>query len=152
MTIADLSEVWVTAMVPEAEISAVAHGQDAEVALDAYPHDVLRGKVAFVSDVIEPDTRRDKLRIAFPNADYKLKPNMFATATLIGPPRNLVVLPASAILMNNDRVTVFIETAPWTFQRRTVTADLQDDGSAAIIAGLSGGEKVVVAGGVLLND
>jgi hypothetical protein len=33
-----------------------------------------------------------------------------------------------------------------------VTADLQDDGSAAIIAGLSGGEKVVVAGGVLLND
>ena len=30
---------------------------------------VLHGKVLFVSDVIEPDSRRDKLRIAFPNPD-----------------------------------------------------------------------------------
>ena len=70
MTIADLSTVWVTALVPEKDIAAVAKDQDAEVTLVAYPDTVLHGKVLFVSDVIEPDSRRNKLRIAFPNADY----------------------------------------------------------------------------------
>jgi hypothetical protein len=36
----------------------------------AYPGRVLHGKVLFVSDVIEPDSRRNKVRIAFANADH----------------------------------------------------------------------------------
>ena len=48
------------------------------------PTGLLRGKVLFVSDVIEADSRRDKVRIAFANSDYALKPNMFATVTLDG--------------------------------------------------------------------
>jgi cobalt-zinc-cadmium efflux system membrane fusion protein len=77
---------------------------------------------------------------------------MFAQATLMGPAQNRVVLPMSALLMNNDRVTVFVETAPWTFERRTVDADLQDGATATIRAGLTGGEKIVIKGGILLND
>ena len=84
MTIADLSTVWVTALVPEKDVAAVSKNQDAEVSLAAYPDRVLHGKVLFVSDVIEPDSRRNKIRIAFANADYALKPNMFATVTLSG--------------------------------------------------------------------
>ena len=67
MTVADLSTVWVTALVPEKDVAAVARNQEADVSLSAYPGKVLHGKVLFVSDVIEPDSRRDKLRIAFPN-------------------------------------------------------------------------------------
>src|SRR6202789_2037533 len=58
MTIADLSTVWVTAMVPEKDVAAVSKDQDAEGSLVAYPERVLHGKVLFVSAVIEPDTRR----------------------------------------------------------------------------------------------
>ena len=152
MTVADLSEVWVTAMVAEVDIAKVFKDQDVEVTLAAYPGEVLKGKVLFASDVIEPDTRRDKVRIAFANPDHRLKPNMFATAALLTPPKQRVVLPASAILMNNDRITVFVETAPWTFERRTVQADLLDDGSAVIQSGLAGTERVVIGGGILLND
>ena len=61
MTIADLSTVWVTALVPEKDIAVISRNQDAEVSLVAYPDRVLRGKVLFVSDVIEPDTRRNKI-------------------------------------------------------------------------------------------
>ena len=73
-----------------------------QVSLLAYPDRVLHGKVLFVSDVIEADSRRDKIRIAFANSDYALKPNMFATVTLTGPEQSQVVLPSSALLMNND--------------------------------------------------
>jgi membrane fusion protein, heavy metal efflux system len=152
MTIADLSTVWVTAMVPEKDVAAVSKDQDAEVSLVAYPERVLRGKVLFVSAVIEPDTRRNKIRIAFANPDYSLKPNMFATVTLTGTARSQVVLPASALLMNNDRTSVFVATAPWTFERRIVDPQLEEGSSVAIRSGVAAGEQVVVKGGILLND
>jgi cobalt-zinc-cadmium efflux system membrane fusion protein len=152
MTIADLSVVWVTAQVPEKDVGAVAKDQAAEVRLAAYPDEMLRGKVLFVSDVLEPDTRRDKIRIAFQNPDYRLKPNMFATVTVQGAPQSRIVLPTAALLMNNDRTSVFVETAPWTFERRVVEPQLEEGQSVAIRSGLTGGEKVVVKGGILLND
>jgi cobalt-zinc-cadmium efflux system membrane fusion protein len=152
MTIADLSTVWVTAMVPEKDVAAISKDQKADVSLVAYPGQVLHGKVLFVSDVIEPDSRRNKVRIAFANADHALKPNMFATVTLLGAPRSRVVLPTSALLMNNDRTTVFVAVAPWTFERRTVDLDLDEGTSVAIRSGVNAGDQVVVKGGILLND
>jgi membrane fusion protein, heavy metal efflux system len=152
MTIADLSTVWVTAMVPEKDVGAISKNQDADVSLMAYPDRVLHGKVLFASDVVEPDTRRNKVRIAFANADRALKPNMFATVTLIQAQRSRVVLPSSALLMNNDRTTVFVATAPWTFERRIVDPELEEGTSVAIRSGVNAGEQVVVKGGILLND
>jgi cobalt-zinc-cadmium efflux system membrane fusion protein len=152
MTIADLSTIWVTALVPESEVAAVSKNQDANVALSAYPDRSWSGKILFVSDVIEPDSRRNKVRIAFANSDYALKPNMFATVTVVGPQRSQVVLPSSALLMNNDRTSVFIATAPWTFERRNVEPQLEEGSSVAIRSGVTAGEQVVVKGGILLND
>lgn len=152
MTIADLASVWVTAMVAEKDVAAISKNQDAEVSLMAYPDRVFRGKVLFVSDVIEPDTHRNKLRIAFSNADHALKPNMFATVTLLGAPRSRIILPSSALLMNNDRTSVFVAVAPWTFERRVVDPDLEEGTSVAIRSGIDAGDQVVVKGGILLND
>ena len=152
MTIADLSTVWVTALAPEKDLAAVARDQDAEVSLAAYPQRVLRGRIAFISDLIEPDSRRNKLRIAFSNADYALNPNMFATVTLSGPSQPRTVLPTSALLINNDRTSVFVAVAPWTFERRAVETQMEEGASVAIRSGLKAGEQVVVKGGILLND
>jgi cobalt-zinc-cadmium efflux system membrane fusion protein len=152
MTISDLSTVWVTALVPEKDAAAVSKNQDAEVSLVAYPGRVLHGKVLFVSDVIEPDSRRDKIRIAFANPDYALKPNMFGTVVIAGAAHAEVVVPSSALLMNNDRTSVFVATAPWTFERRTVEAALEEGTTVAIRSGVNAGDQVVVKGGILLND
>jgi len=152
MTVADLSVVWVTALVAEKDLTQVKPDEDAEVALDAYPGRTLHGKVLFVADVLEADSRRNKVRIAFANPDYALRPNMFATVTLRGAPQRRVVLPSSALLMNNDRTTVFVATAPWTFERRAVEPQLEESSTVTIAAGLQPGEQVVVRGGILLND
>ena len=152
MSIADLSVVWVTAQVAEKDLAVLAPGQDAEVTIAAYPDKTLHGKVLFVADVIEADSRRNKTRIAFANPGYALKPNMFATVTLHGPALTRVVLPTSALLMNNDRTSVFVATAPWTFERRTVEPILGEGTQVAISSGIQPGEQVVVKGGILLND
>jgi len=152
MTVADLSTVWVTALAPEKDVAQVAKGEDADVQIGAYPDKVLHGKVLFVSDVIEPDSRRNKLRIAFPNPDTALKPNMFATVTLLGATQTRVTVPTSALLMNNDRTSVFVAVEPWTFERRTVETQLEEGPTVALQSGVKAGEQVVVKGGILLND
>jgi len=152
MTVADLSTVWVTALVPEKDVGGLARGQAADVTLSAYPGQILHGKVLFVSDVFDADSHRVKLRIPFANPRYNLKPNMYATVTLFEAQQSRVVLPTSALLMNNDRTSVFVATAPWTFERRTVEPQMDEGPSVVIRSGVTAGEQVVVKGGILLND
>jgi len=152
MTIANLDEVWITANVPEGELSLVAKGQSVDATLAAYPDEVFHGRVSFVSPVLQADTRRDLVRVAVANADGRLKPNMFADASFsIQQPAQLVV-PESALLMNNDSTTVFVEVSPWTFERRTVELSYDDSAGARVVKGLKAGDRVIVRGGVLLND
>jgi len=152
MTLANLDTVWVTANVPEKDISFVFTGQTVNVAFASYPDKVFSGKVLFVSDVIEPDTRRNKVRIAFDNSDKALKPNMFASARFVAPSIMRIMVPNSALLMTNDRTSVFVEVASWAFERRDVEIAYQEGAAVAIKSGLQPGERVVVKGGVRLND
>ena len=152
MTLADLSVVWVTALIAEKDLGGVQPNQTAEIALDAFPGKTFHGKVLFVSNVMEADSRRNKTRIAFENPDLALKPNMFASVLLQAPSQQRVVLPSSALLMNNDRTTVFVATAPWTFERRTVQPLLEEGTRVVILSGVRAGEQIVVKGGILLND
>jgi cobalt-zinc-cadmium efflux system membrane fusion protein len=152
MTIANLDSVWVTANVPEIDIAYIAKGQAVDVSFAAYPDQVFHGTVAFVSEVVEPDTRRTKVRITFANPDGKLKPNMFANASFKVPQKSAVFVPNSALLMNNDRTTVFVEIAPWTFVRRPVVPGYGEGEGARIDQELNPGDRIIVKGGVLLND
>jgi len=152
MTIADLHSVWITANVPEAEVGHIAKGQAMDAVLSAYPDQVFHGQVSFVSQVLQSDTRRDMVRAVFPNADGRLKPNMFAKASIAVPQPAQVIVPESALLMNNDSTTVFVEVSPWTFQRRTVDLSYDETAGARVLKGLKAGDRVVVKGGVLLND
>lgn len=152
MTIANLGTVWVTANVPENDTTRVTRGEDVEVALPAYPREVFTGKVLFVSDVLDPDTRRTKVRIAFRNPDIRMKPNMFAQATFLAPPEKAAVVPTRALVLRNETDQVFVEVAPWTYEARPVEVSFQQGERAVLAQGLRPGERVVVRGGVLLND
>jgi len=152
MTIANLGTVWVTANVPERDTALVTKGQDVDVVLAAYPGEVLASKVLFISDVLDPDTRRTKVRIAFDNPDIRLKPNMFADATFVAPKQMVDVVPTSALVLKNESDQVFVEVAPWTFEARTVEVGFQQGDQAVIKSGLKASERIVVKGGVLLND
>jgi cobalt-zinc-cadmium efflux system membrane fusion protein len=152
MTIANLGTVWVTANVPESDTARVSKGQDVAVRLPAYPGEVFAGKVLFVSDILDPDTRRTKVRIAFANPDLRLKPNMFAEATFLAPREKAAVVPTQALILKNETDQVFVEVAPWTFEARPVEVGFQQGDRAVIARGLQPGQRVVTSGGVLLND
>jgi cobalt-zinc-cadmium efflux system membrane fusion protein len=152
MTVSNLDSVWITANVPERDVGLVAKGETVDAVLAAYPGQVFHGTVAFVSPVLQADTRRDLARAVFANADGKLKPNMYASASIGVPQPAQVFVPESALLMNNDNISVFVEVSPWTFERRTVDLSYDDNGDTRVLKGLKAGDRVIVRGGVLLND
>ena len=152
MMIANLDSIWVTANVPEIDIADIAKGQFVDVSFAAYPGQVFHGTVAFVSAVVEPDTRRNKVRIAFSNPGGKFKPNMFANASFNIPQKSSVFVPNSALLMNNDSTIVFVEVAPWTFVKRPVLPGYGEGDGARIDRGLNPDDRIIIKGGVLLND
>jgi cobalt-zinc-cadmium efflux system membrane fusion protein len=146
MTIANLDTIWVTANVPEKDTALVAKGQSVDVVFTAYPSEVFKGQVLFVSDVLEPD------RIAFENPATRFKLNMFANAIFLSPKENVLVVPMTALMLKSETDQVFVEVAPWTFEARSVEVGFQQDDQAIVTGGLMAGERVVVKGGVLLND
>jgi cobalt-zinc-cadmium efflux system membrane fusion protein len=152
MTVADLRTIWVTAGVPEKDTALVAKGQSADVIFPAYPGEVFKGQVLFVSDVLDADTRRTKVRIAFANPDTRLKPGMFASVSFHAPARRSAVVPTSALVVKDDANQVLVEIAPWTFEARTVDIGFQQGDQAVLTSGVKAGDRIVVKGGVLLGD
>jgi len=152
MTVTNLDRVFVTANIAEGDIGKAPLGAPVEIALTADPGRVLHGKVSEVDAVVQPDTRRQKVRIALPNADGRLMPNMYATVRLADASAGGVYVPQSALVMNNDSVSVLVEVSPWVFQRRAVRIGDETDAAARVLNGLKAGDRVVVRGGVLLND
>jgi cobalt-zinc-cadmium efflux system membrane fusion protein len=152
LTLSDLKTLWITAHVPETLTGAVVPNQEATIHLSAYPNDLLHAKISFVDAVLDPDTHRNKTRMTVPNPEGKFQPNMFASVHVMIPQPKLIHIPISAILMNNDKISVYVETAPWIFKRREVSVGLEDKDTIRILSGLRPGERIVTSGGVFIND
>jgi cobalt-zinc-cadmium efflux system membrane fusion protein len=54
--------------------------------------------------------------------------------------------------MTNDATSVFVEVSDWAFERRNIEITYQEGTTVAVKAGIRPGERVVVKGGVRLND
>jgi membrane fusion protein, heavy metal efflux system len=105
-----------------------------------------------VSDVLDPDTRRTKVRIAFDNPDTRLKPGMFANVDFYVRAQRAPVVPTSALVLKDDANQVLVEVQPWTFEPRTVDIDFQQGTQAVLKSGVKAGDRIVVSGGVLIGD
>ncbi len=152
MTITDLSRVWVTAQVYEAEAQAARVGAPATVTLQYDPAASLRGRIALVYPTVDAESRTLQVRLEFANPRLVLKPGMFVNVTLERGRADGVVVPDSAVIDSGTRQVVFVEAAPGHFEPREVTVGLRADGQAVLAAGLAAGERVAVAANFLLDS
>jgi len=150
ITIADLDTIWVTTSVRKKDAALIAPGRPVEIAFIAYPNEVYMGQARFIGDS-DTGASSFRVRIELPNPGRRLKPNMSALATFLGPKETVPVIPATALIRKNGRDWVFVEVEQWTFERRAVKVDCQRD-QTVVVSGLNIGERVVVTGGALLAD
>ena len=151
MTVADLSTVWVTASVQEKDLRFLTKGQEISAAIAAYPGETFTGKILFIGDLIDPDIRVAKVRVAFDNPERRLKPGMFATVNFLGFPQTQVTVPATAVVQSGTSAFVFEQVKPWVLQPREVKVGAQQDDRIIITDGLDAGANILVKEGVLFQ-
>jgi Cu(I)/Ag(I) efflux system membrane fusion protein len=81
-TIADLSQLWVQLDAYESDMMWIRYGQEVEFTTEAYPGDVFKGRISFISPTVDSKTRTIKVRVNISNPEGKLKPNMFVRAVV----------------------------------------------------------------------
>lgn len=148
-TIADLQSVWIVGDAFESEIGSIQAGSDVSVKLNAYPDIEWNGKVAAISDQVDPQSRTLKVRVILNNPEHKLKPEMFATIRVTRHGTQAIVIPESALLREGGDTAVMVETSPDKYQRRLVTVKALPESRLAVLNGLEQGESVVVEGAAL---
>lgn len=156
--VADLSEVWVTAKVPEKDIPYIrtdqtGTGQLVEVHVSAYPDQTFQGSITYVGDVLDPATRTMRLRLELPNPQRKLKPEMYATVRVYSDPEpNMLLIPESAIQRDRDRPFVFVQREPGVFEIRPVQLGDSNGKEIKVLGGVEDQEAVVVTGSYVLKS
>ncbi|MBL8880853.1 MAG: efflux RND transporter periplasmic adaptor subunit [Phycisphaerales bacterium] len=81
-TVADLSNVWMQAKIFEDESGGMHVGTAVEVTSTADPGEVFAGRITFIAYQVDPATRTVSARVEIANPDLKLKPGMYAHATI----------------------------------------------------------------------
>ncbi len=151
-TVADLSKVWIEANLTEDTLSKVRAGSAATVTVTAYPGERFAGRVTYVASLLDKDSRTIPARIEVENKDGRLKPEMFATATIDtnGAKREALSVPDAAILLLQGQATIFVEEHGG-FEARAIEPGDKLSGRTVIKSGVGAGEKVVTAGAYALK-
>lgn len=151
--VADLARLWILADLPEKDIPLVQLGLPVETQVTPYPDQTFRGVIVHIGEVIEPATRTVKVRTEVPNPDGRLKPEMFATITILtAAEEQALTVPMIAVQKDRGRDLVFVEKGAGRFEPREVTIGIPSGARAQVIKGLSAGERIVTKGAFAIKS
>lgn len=151
-TVADLSAVWMVADVFERDLARLTKGAVVEVSVTAYAGERFQGRLIYLSDTVDAVTHTVKAHIEVPNPKRRLKPGMFASATLATTvAQQAIALPASAVTLVDGKPTVFVVKGEG-FEPRRIDTAAELGGKVVVKDGLSAGERVVVEGAYALKS
>jgi RND family efflux transporter MFP subunit len=151
-TVTDLSRVWIEADLYEYEGRNVRIGQAAALSTAYDPGKVRKGRVAWISPTLSPDSRTLKVRFEFANPGLALKPQMYADVSIDMAATTGVTIDDSAVIDTGVRRIVFVETGSGAFEPREVTVGVRGDGKAQILSGVREGERVAIGANFLLDS
>ena len=151
-TVADLSNVWVIGALPEQDANSVHLNQLVEVEVAALGKQKLKGRIVFVSDTVQQDTRTVPIRTSVENPKFELKPQMLATLHLSGGLRKQLAVPGSAVVRENDKDYVFVQIEKNHFRLTEVELDPAAGELRPVKKGISEGTFIVVDGSFHLNS
>ena len=150
--VADLSNLWAVAQVPEQQVSQVKAGQSVSIEVPALGNEKLLGKLIYVGQTIDPETRTVLVRTALDNSDGRLKPAMLASMLIEAKPADRLVIPASAVVRESYMDHIFVAEEAGAFRLVRVKLGVEQGGLRVVLSGLKGQERVVVDGAFHLNN
>lgn len=150
-TVADLSTLWIEANLFEKDLGRVKLGAPAAVTVTAYPNEIFKGRLTYISSTLDRETRTVQARVELPNGDARLKPEMFATVSIDTPTaKQTLSVEQEAVLLVNGQPTVFVRKAGG-FEPRAVEPGDKVGSRVVLKSGVKEGEEVAVKGAYALK-
>ncbi len=145
-TIGDFDTVWLKADVFEKDIPKIKLGQPIELKVDSFQDKVFTGKLDYVANQIDSDTRTLAVRAEVSNPQGLLKPKMFARMKIVVGLQKVLSIPTAAIQDTRTGKVVYVPEENNTFEERKVKLGSQSGDYIEVLDGLKPGEKVVTEG------
>ncbi|MDY4919977.1 MAG: efflux RND transporter periplasmic adaptor subunit [Phascolarctobacterium sp.] len=144
--IADISKLKTVIHIPEGQVAGVAVGNEASIALPAYPNKQIVGKVTRIAPVADLPSHTFAAEVSVDNHEG-LRAGVYANVSLVVEPReNVLTIPPHAIVMRDDQQTIFIADEKGVIQRRVLNVGYTDDKVAEILGGITEEDLIVVEG------
>ncbi len=147
LTIEQLNPVKLLINISETFYRYIKVGQDIDVTLDAYPDESFTGTVSIVYPTIDEATHTFPVEVKVNNKDQKVRPGMFARATITMENAEHVVVPDESIVKQvgaGDRYVYTYKDGKVSYDKVELGKHIGD--KYEIISGVEPGAKVVVAG------
>lgn len=151
-TVSDPHHLWLMVDVPENSIARARIGEVIDFDVAAYPDRHFSAKITRIDMAVDPTTRRVTVRAEVANPDLALRPEMYARARLITDDGSRAVkVPNAALFEQSSQSYLFRVVAPGKFRRVPVKVGERGEAFSYVTEGLSGGERIVGEGALLLN-
>jgi RND family efflux transporter MFP subunit len=131
--------------VPELFAADVEPGDPATVELQAVKGKPVEAKVTRTAWALDPKSRTLRVEIDLPNRQGRLRPGLYAYATVVADEhRNVQTVPATALVRDKDQ-SFCVTIADGRAKRRPVEVGLTDGSWTEVVSGLDAGDTVVKA-------
>jgi len=151
-SVADLNHLWAVAEVPEQQAAFIQKDQEVTIDIPALEDKRVKGKIIYVGDIVNPETRTVLIRTEIDNSNQMLKPDMLITVTVQSKKVSKLAVSLAAVVRENDRSYVFAQTGPNKFRLREIEVGSRDGNMVSILSGIAIGETIVVDGAFHLNN
>lgn len=149
--ISDPASLWAQLDVDETLLAPFKPGAPVQLRVAAWPDERFAATVVNVGEAVDAQTRTVKVRVRVANPERKLKAEMYVSADI----RQTAVqpqVPSDAVFLRGSQSFAFVQQAPGRYERREVQVRTAGPQSLMVLSGLKGGERVVVGGGLYLNQ
>ena len=147
LTIEQLNPVKVLVNISEVYYKKVSNGMPVDIQRDAYENEAFSGKVTIVYPTIDEATHTFPVEVTINNANQKVRPGMFARATVNFGVKNHVLVPDEALVKQigaGDRYVYVHKGGKVSYNKVELGKHIGN--KYEILSGVNPGDEVVVAG------
>jgi RND family efflux transporter MFP subunit len=144
--------VTITVDIPETAAADIKPGDRALIKLQALKGRTVEGKVTRTAWALDPKSRTIRAEIDIPNPGFKLRPGLYAWATIVVEEHpNVLTLPTTAVVKDKDQSYCVVIVSGKAVRRR-IEVGLNNGTRTEVVSGLESGESVVKANAASLTD
>jgi len=148
--IGDPDRLWLLLDIPESLAGRLQPGM--AVRVPAADGSTLQATLQHVDDFVDSERRVVQARAELDNHGRSFKAGQYVRAQVALPAQGGVSLPDAAVLLIDGKQVVFVDEGKGLYARRAVQAEELGDGRLWVREGLAAGSRVVVEGGLLLQQ